>query len=296
MKKILFIAITAIFCWNSLFSQSTDPDHPTSLTDKQLSVTAADELQSYYFTFMATGGEIKLTGDGQGNSSQFEVEVLDEDFKTIHSYNFFAKTPSNRTINRTIIEQSQKIILKIITPKDSNASFKLRIEGAVSFENITNSNAGTNDNNDQYDENARIIVTLRDGTIKEGFYTEYNIDNSNPKKIVLVIKGNNLPEMQYDDIASIEIFGSNKVASTTDVDEERVIKVKDLTSPIASSSQFLLSNKVAINTLSGNMIKGTYGSYTYKYNVFNAKHTIVLTGKNLPKFTVSDVKSIVIEK
>jgi hypothetical protein len=55
-----------------------------------------------------------------------------------------------------------------------------------------------------------ILVTFISGTIFEGGYTEYTIENSEPNKIVLTLKGSNVSDLNSESISSIEIFGTNK--------------------------------------------------------------------------------------
>ncbi|NJL76383.1 MAG: hypothetical protein HC892_16545 [Saprospiraceae bacterium] len=141
-----------------------------------------------------------------------------------------------------------------------------------------------------------ILVTFIGGTISEGVYTEYTIDNSEANKIVLTLKGSNVPDLNSESIGSIEIFGTNK-ERPADAEEDKGRNLNAiLSNPVGKQGQITLNKKVVIKTLAGEFLEGTYSGFGYAYNAFKAKYTITLKGKKLPTFDVAEVKSIVIER
>jgi hypothetical protein len=128
-----------------------------------------------------------------------------------------------------------------------------------------------------------------------GGYNEYTIDNSDPKKLVLTLRGKNVPDLSTDMASSIEIFGRTREATEASKEENKpTINLNG--SPLGSSGQFMLNKKIVVKTLSGQFINGTYSGYSYSFNSFKNRYTITLRGKNLPKFEVSNVKSIQFER
>jgi hypothetical protein len=109
------------------------------------------------------------------------------------------------------------------------------------------------------------------------------------------MRGKNVPDMSTDMASSIEIFGTTREASAVSKEENKP-RISLNGSPMGTSGQFMLNKKITVKTLSGKFINGTYSGYSYSFNAFKSKYTITLKGKNLPKFEVADVKSIIFER
>jgi hypothetical protein len=218
--KISILLLISLF-QNKTTAQSTDPDNPTALTEGKLTIAASSERQSYYYTITASGGEVKFTGDGLGKFSYFDIQIQDEDFKTLKFSNFAAKTPLERTVLRVNIKQPQKLILKITAPKETNTSLKLRIEGAVSFD--SNSSSSTASNNSQSSNNPppstttqtngdNSSTTAQDSTQQGNNNTNGNSNNTNNDNS----QGNSSQQNTEEGTASTAILVTLKSGTTTE--------------------------------------------------------------------------------
>jgi hypothetical protein len=211
--KVRPILIFILLCmvWVQSLAQSTDPDHPTVLREGQLTITATERDMNYYFTFTALAGEIKITGDGTGNTGFCTISLENIDFQNIGSGYFDISTPMHRAIKRITLSKSQKVILKVKMPKSTNAIMRVRIEGAAQFDgNALASNTEPPPAKEQESEVAsgssrRVIIRLKNGQTIEGKYNGMSITNILNSKLSLTMRGKDLPQFNSDDVKSITI-------------------------------------------------------------------------------------------
>lgn len=247
IQSVIFILISFLGFQTSSFAQTMD--NPMPLTEGALTVNSSSQATDYYYTFETQVGEIIITGDGMGNAGVFFVGLLNTDFQNIKSSEqFFSGTPTRRKVMRINIGKAQKVLLKVKAPKSTNASLKLRIEGAVQFGSspvVTETNTQMNtqttptdngqttnytpqtqsetqqetqsetqpqttDNqtpNTEFNTLRKVIVTLKNGQVLEGSFSDLQVVSMGDKKMTLTLRsGKNLPQItRLGDIKSITI-------------------------------------------------------------------------------------------
>lgn len=247
IQSVIFILISFLGFQTSSFAQTMD--NPMPLTEGALTVNSSSQSTDYYYTFETQVGEIIITGDGMGNAGVFFVGLLNTDFQNIKSSEqFFSGTPTRRKVMRINIGKAQKVLLKVKAPKSTNASLKLRIEGAVQFGSspvVTETNTQMNtqtiptdngqttnytpqtqsetqqetqsetqpqttDNqtpNTEFNTLRKVIVTLKNGQVLEGSFSDLQVVSMGDKKMTLTLRsGKNLPQItRLGDIKSITI-------------------------------------------------------------------------------------------
>jgi hypothetical protein len=210
----ILILIFLYMAWVQSHAQSTDPDHPTVLREGQLTITASNEAKNYYFSFTALGGEVKLTGDGLGETNGFWIYLQNVDFQNIGSGHFNIRIPSERTVLRTDVKKAQTIIVKIetrLTRQNEKGTLKLRIEGAAQFNgNAIASNtepppAKEPESDVSSGRSKRVIIRLKNGQTVEGKYNGMSITSILNSKLSLTMRGKDLPQFNTDDVKSITI-------------------------------------------------------------------------------------------
>lgn len=251
IQSVIFILISFFGFQTTTFAQTMD--NPMPLTEGALTVNSSSQSTDYYYTFETQVGEIIITGDGMGNAGVFFVGLLNTDFQNIKSSEqFFSGTPTRRKVMRINIGKAQKVLLKVKAPKSSNASLKLRIEGAVQFggspvvtetntqmntqttptdngqttnntpqtqsetqieiqpETQSETQPQTTDNqtpNTEFSTLRKVIVTLKNGQVLEGSFSDLQVVSMGDKKMTLTLRsGKNLPQItRLGDIKSITI-------------------------------------------------------------------------------------------
>lgn len=243
IQSVIFILISFLGFQTTTFAQTMD--NPMPLTEGALTVNSSSQSTDYYYTFETQVGEIIITGDGMGNAGVFFVGLLNTDFQNIKSSEqFFSGTPTRRKVMRINIGKAQKVLLKVKAPKSTNASLKLRIEGAVQFggspvvtetntqmntqttptdngqttnytpqtqtETQSETQPQTTDNqtpNTEFNTLRKVIVTLKNGQVLEGSFSDLQVVSMGDKKMTLTLRsGKNLPQItRLGDIKSITI-------------------------------------------------------------------------------------------
>lgn len=123
---------------SSTLAFSTDRDHPTKLRSNEIRGTGVDRHNvSYYFTFLAGPGEVKLTLDltARGGPQLAGAILYDEDWHQIDQVPTVVTSDSQRVVKRIQISQQQEVIVKVYLDSSGEAAgdFLLRVEGAVRF-------------------------------------------------------------------------------------------------------------------------------------------------------------------
>jgi len=114
---------------------STNIDKPTLLSSNETRGNGVGENISYYYTFSAGPGEVKVTVDGKnkvGFGSAIDVEISDLDAKTLLDINLGNTTIDKRKVKRFQIGRQQQVILRILLSKVT-LDYMVRLEGAVDF-------------------------------------------------------------------------------------------------------------------------------------------------------------------
>jgi hypothetical protein len=115
---------------------STNIDKPTLLTSNEIRGNGVGEDISYYYTFNAGPGEVKVTVDGKnkpgGITNAIGVEISDLDAKTLLQINLGNTQRDKRKVERFQLGRRQQVILRILLDERS-LDYMVRLEGAVDF-------------------------------------------------------------------------------------------------------------------------------------------------------------------
>jgi hypothetical protein len=142
MKKtnylgLAFSLLFIIFLFNTTaFAQSTDPDNPTVLEKREMQgKNTGDDNATYYYTFTAGPGSVKITTDlkhafSSGRFAVMDWILLDSNFKEIKRVNSISEEARN--IQEVELTKKQKVILKLVVGLNTG-NFKIQLDGAVNF-------------------------------------------------------------------------------------------------------------------------------------------------------------------
>jgi TIR domain len=114
---------------------STNIDKPTLLTSNEIRGNGVGEEISYYYTFNAGPGEVKVTVDGKNKNvvgSAIAVEISDLDAKRLLYINLGNTTVGKRKVARSQLGRRQQVILRILLGEGS-LDYMVRLEGAGDF-------------------------------------------------------------------------------------------------------------------------------------------------------------------
>jgi hypothetical protein len=179
MKKVNFFGV--VFCLlfifvlfdGSAFAQSTDPDNPTILTRNELQgKNLKDKTLTYYYTFTAGPGTLKLTtdlknGTPTGRLAILDWILLDSNFKVIKRVN--AIYAENRSVQEVNLTKKQKVILQLEVGLNTGG-FKMQLDGAVHFtsdndevQDLTADSPQTQQQQICIPRDGVVILTMNDG-------------------------------------------------------------------------------------------------------------------------------------
>ncbi len=164
----------------TVFAQSTDPDNPTVVTKREIQgKNIGDDLETYYYTFTAGPGILKVTTDMKHNSSSGRTAVmdfilLDSNFKEIKHVDSLISEDA-RSILEIQLNKKQKVILKLDVGLNTG-NFKMQFDGAVNFSGGMSSGSGNQNipeiSGDTTTESTQQICMPRNGvvimTMKDG--------------------------------------------------------------------------------------------------------------------------------
>jgi hypothetical protein len=116
---------------------STNIDKPTLLTSNEIRGNGVGEDISYYYTFNAGPGEVKVTVDGKNKPHSYrghaiDVEISDLDAKTLLQINLGNTQIDKRKVERFQLGRRQQVILRILLV-ESTLDYMVRLEGAGDF-------------------------------------------------------------------------------------------------------------------------------------------------------------------
>ena len=134
---VLLITISSV---DSATSQSMDRHNPTRLTSNEISGLIGGNLgDSYYYTFNAGPGKIRLTltlegGKGMLTYNAIEIEVFNEKVRKIAATS--VTSISGRSEQRTLpvnFSGRERVLLRIYVPEGNqvSAKYRLRLRGAI---------------------------------------------------------------------------------------------------------------------------------------------------------------------
>jgi hypothetical protein len=115
---------------------STNIDKPTLLTSNEIRGYGVGEDVSYYYTFNAGPGMVKVTVDGKnkpgGLTNAVGVEISDLDAKELLSIHMGNTTIDKRKVERFQLGRRQQVIMRILLD-ELTLDYMVRIEGPIDF-------------------------------------------------------------------------------------------------------------------------------------------------------------------
>ena len=123
-------------------SPSTDIDNPTWLSANAIRGEGLGKEVSYYYTFMAEPGTLKITVDGKIRSGSYtnaiEVVLMDMDANRLLEINLGLTWVDKRVVKRVKIPHSQQLLLRVLL-SEGTMDYKVKVEGAVNLEAVQTS-------------------------------------------------------------------------------------------------------------------------------------------------------------
>ena len=115
---------------------STDMDHPRWLTSNAIQGEGVDKDVSYYYTFLANPGTLKITADGKnrsgGSTNALGVILMDMDANELLKVRLGNTKVDKRVVKRVKLHQAQQILMRVLINKRT-IDYRVRVEGAVNL-------------------------------------------------------------------------------------------------------------------------------------------------------------------
>ena len=119
---------------------STNIDKPTLLTSNEIRGNGVGEDISYYYTFNAGPGTVKVTVDGKnkpgGLTNAVGVEISDLDAKRLLYIHMGNTTIDKRKVERFQLGRRQQVIMRILLD-ELTLDYMVRLEGPIDFSPTT---------------------------------------------------------------------------------------------------------------------------------------------------------------
>jgi hypothetical protein len=119
---------------------STNIDKPTLLTSNEIRGNGVGEDISYYYTFNAGPGTVKVTVDGKnkpgGLTNAVGVEISDLDAKRLLYIHMGNTTIDKRKVERFQLGRRQQVIMRILLD-ERTLDYMVRLEGPIDFSPTT---------------------------------------------------------------------------------------------------------------------------------------------------------------
>ena len=142
MKRSLSIALslvlfTVVALSGSAAAQSKDRDHPTRLTSNEINGELDASGDEYFYSFVATPGELTLTVDVKSSTGQalLNFELLDGHAAAAIICCEFAQADSDgqsaRVIKSVKLGKRQTVVLHVTVGKAGRGTYRVRLSGAV---------------------------------------------------------------------------------------------------------------------------------------------------------------------
>jgi hypothetical protein len=182
---LLWIIATLILLSTSLIAQSRDRDNPTRLTTTIVAGRLAQEGEAHYYSFVGGPGEVKVLFDIAGDDvpTIIYAEVSDVDGRVMGdlekqsggSYiGASAGKDSKRFVGRYEVKRQQMLVLKVWLGYNSPGHYRVRLEGAVAFDQegaSDNSSAAAKDTKSTdascLPKSGILHIVMADGTVQE---------------------------------------------------------------------------------------------------------------------------------
>lgn len=137
--NLILLMILSLTFISATQAQSTDIDNPIVLTSNVIEGEGDGNAETFYYSFTATKGDVKVTVDAKTDyySTPLRVTLMDEDGKELLPIFVVAKAAGQREVKTKHFVRDTKVILRI--RMDNNAtvkllSYKIKLDGAVEVE------------------------------------------------------------------------------------------------------------------------------------------------------------------
>jgi len=139
MRRFAGVLLLAMLAAGVVNAQSEDQDNPTPLTSNVITGEGDGKATTYYYSFTAGPGDVKVTVDGKTDnySSPLRVKLMDENGKDLLDVYVVANNPSKREVGQRRFVRQQKVIMSVSMNDDAQVklmSFKIKLDDAVAFE------------------------------------------------------------------------------------------------------------------------------------------------------------------
>ena len=120
-------------------AQSTDIDQPTVLTSNVVEGEGDGKAETFYYTFTATKGDLKVTLDAKTDyySVIMDAALTDEDGKELLKMSAVANDTGKREVMTKHFVRETKVILRVRLPKDEHVkllTYRIKLEGAIKID------------------------------------------------------------------------------------------------------------------------------------------------------------------
>lgn len=137
--NLILAAILSLTFGLTARAQSTDIDNPTVLTANVIEGEGDGKAETFYYSFTATKGDVKITLDAKTDyySVIMDVSLTDEDGKELLRISDVATDTGKRETATKHFVRDTKVILRVRLPKDDHLkllTYKIKLDGAVKVE------------------------------------------------------------------------------------------------------------------------------------------------------------------
>ncbi len=134
--NLILLAVLSLTFARATQAQSTDMDSPTELTSNVITGEGDGTAETFYYSFTATKGDLKVTVDAKTDyySTPFRVTLMDEDGKELLPIYVVAKDAGQREVKTKHFVRETKVIVRIALEKDAHVkllTYKIKLDGAI---------------------------------------------------------------------------------------------------------------------------------------------------------------------
>jgi cell division septation protein DedD len=134
--NLILLAVLSLTFAGATQAQSTDMDSPTELTSNVITGEGDGTAETFYYSFTATKGDVKVTVDAKTDyySTLFKVTLMDEDGKELLPIYIVAIDTGQREVKTKHFVRDTKVIVRIALEKNAHVkllTYKIKLDGAV---------------------------------------------------------------------------------------------------------------------------------------------------------------------
>ncbi len=221
-KQFCMALIGTLFCAAAVFSQSTDQQFPTPVTENVVEsrIIARDigdsRLTNYYFTFDGDQGDLFINIVTNNLTGDIDLFRLD-DLAPITKISVYGDLSESETGRVVYLRKREKLLLRVQgrTPNDEPAIFRIKFAGSFIAANTDETEAQPELPTVKAQNKSGIVVNSI-GTVIEGRKTD------RPKAVVAKSDVETKPEPEAETIAKgVPIAENDKVAENKEPEKEQ---------------------------------------------------------------------------